>query len=138
MIRATGSDIQWFYHFYTKSAKLLINTNNSIFFSIKLTSLLYNDSCYSNQFGSYNIKCVEIDFPVYIFMKVFEVSDLPMWIVTALCGIWPYFLGGEYFLDGVARPWDLAGTHKKSLYSLKEGDHLRYCQAQHKAKPQLG
>ena len=40
-----------------------------------------------------------------LFMEVFEVDDLPLWIVIVLCGWWLSFLIGESALAGVAPPW---------------------------------
>ena len=46
-------------------------------------------------------------------MEVFEISDLPLWMVTILCGWWSSSLGGEFSLVGVPPPWGRAGLHKE-------------------------
>ena len=52
-------------------------------------------------------------------MEVFEVDDLPLWMVIVLCGWLLFFLIGEPTYDGVAPPWALGWSTQKRLVTTQ-------------------
>ena len=56
-------------------------------------------------------------------MKVFEVGDHPLWMVTLHYGWYRPFLGGEHSLGDVAPPWVWADLLKKHWSPTTEGRH---------------
>ena len=60
---------------------------------------------------------------VNILMKVSEVCDLPLWMVTVLFGWWPSYLSGDYSFGDVNPPWQSAGLPRNGWSPSPEEGH---------------
>ena len=60
----------------------------------------------SNIFNKFELRFFACFWLLGIFIEVFEVGNLPLWMVNILCGWWPSILDGEFSLSSVDPPWD--------------------------------